>query len=1020
MIRLGFLGFWLAVAVQAAPVRFSQEVLPVLADRCFGCHGPDEGHRKAHLRLDTREGALAVRQGRAAIVPGAPDQSELLRRVLSEDSDLTMPPPESHRPRLLPHEITVLREWIGQGAPWGRHWAFEKPVRPRIPVGTGERNPLDALVAARLSKSGVAFSPPASRETRLRRVSLDLTGLPPTPEEMALFLNDPQPDAYARAVDRLLASPHYGERLAMWWLDAARYADTDGFQGDDTRTNWPWRDWVMSAFNENLPFDQFTLEQFAGDLLPNPTSAQILATAFHRHHMTNGEGGRDPEESRVDYVIDRINTVGAVWLGLTVGCAQCHSHKFDPISHADYYSLAAFFNNIDEDGKAGRGAKPYLSYESPYVARAVAEAESLVRQRQPHETEALHQAEVPFQEWLAQQRQKLTPGYSSWKPLSVMALETVEGTTLTEQSDRSIQASGAHPNQDDYRVVSRWGLSRMTGLRLEILPVDGSGSPGLSRGKSGEFLLTDLKLQTHRVGGTQVRDVAIQGAVADFSADKKKHGGYGDVRDVLDDDPRNGWTTVGATNGPAHVAVFELTEPLVLAADEELIVELRQRSTLGDANIGRFRLSATDEAGPAVRSVEPSPREQWSREVDREGEGMASGLWERLREQFLADHAPYQDARRSLERAKRQLAECRAAAKVDVMVLAERREPRVSHVLVRGVWDKPGDVVSKDVPAALLPWRTSDPTNRLGFARWVTSPDHPLTARVIVNQLWQLCFGAGLVRTPEDFGLQGEFPTHPELLDWLAVELRESGWDIKHLLRLIVTSATYQQSSSVSARLLELDPDNRLLARGARFRLPSWMLRDAALRAGGLLNPALGGPPVKPYQPEGVWEEMFMGRFMYEASEGPAQHRRTLYAFWRRSITPTFLFDAAQRRNCEVRPRRTNTPLQALTLLNDANYLEAARALAVRSQQHPGSPSDRLAQTFRAVLGRAPSSEEMTVLDREWQRALSYYRDHEVDAARLLSGGQAPVPPQLPRTELAAQMVVASLVFNLDEAMTHE
>ncbi len=1005
-----------AAASGAEPVSFSRDILPILSDACFSCHGPDDGHRKADLRLDTREGATAA--SIQAIVPGRPEASELLRRIVSTEEDEVMPPPASHKARLSPRQVDLLRRWIAEGAVWGRHWALEPPVRPATPAG---QHPIDALIAARLEREGLVPAGPAAPVTQLRRLSFDLTGLPPTPADVDAFLRDPAPDAYERAVDRLLASPHFGERMAMWWLDAARYADTDGFQADAERSNWPWRDWVVGAFNANLPFDRFTIEQFAGDLLPGATPEQILATCFHRNHMTNGEGGRDPEESRVDYVIDRVNTVGTTWLGLTLGCAQCHAHKFDPISHADYYRLTAFFNSIDEDGKAGTAAKPHLAYQSPHTARAIADAEQVVAERAPGETRARREAEAPFAAWLAARHADVRGGFSAWHLLTATGLESTEGTHLAQEPDGAVQASGPHPNQDDYRFTAAVNLPRVTGLKLEVLPHATHTGGGLSRGQAGEFILTDIKVQVRRRGSSQIRDVAVDSAVASVSRPQKEARSYGDIKGVLDDDPRNGWTTQGSPPTEAYFALFALAEPLVLEPDEELVLELRHRSTGGDANIGRFRVSASDQPGEAVRSLQPAPLEELARAQVEQPADVPSGLRARLFEQFLADHAPYRGPRAALDRARRQLAEVRrAAGRLNVMVLAERATPRETFVLERGVWDQHGARVTPGVPAAVAPWPGGETPDRLGLARWIVSPENPLTARVAANHLWQMLFGAGLVRTPEDFGLQGERPVYPEILDWLAVEFVAGGWDVKRLLKTIVTSAAYRRESATDAAALARDPLNRFLARGARFRLPSWMLRDAALQASGLLNPALGGPPVRPYQPEGVWEEMFMGRFRYEPSEGPAQYRRTLYAFWRRAVAPTFLFDAAQRRVCEVGAMRTNTPLQALTLLNDLTYLEASRALATRAWLAADAPAARLRLIFRQVVNREPAPRELAVLERELARALAHYRKSPADAEAFLRIGQHPPDPSVPPAALAAYTLAASLVLNLDEALTHE
>ncbi len=653
-------------------LRFSRDILPLLSDKCLACHGPDEQHRKADLRLDTREDATAH-----AIVPGDPQKSELMRRILSKDPDEVMPPP-SHNKKLTADEISTFSRWIEGGAAWGKHWFFEKPLK--APITSGD-HPIDSFVQSRLSKEGLAIAPEAEKHTLLRRVSFDLTGLPPTLEQHA------SDASYEAHVNRLLDSPHFGERMAMWWLDAARYSDTDGFQADAERNNWPWRDWVVEAFNSNMRFDQFTLEQFAGDLLPDATPEQQLATCFHRNHMTNGEGGRDPDESRVDYVLDRVNTMGTTYLGLTLNCTQCHSHKFDPISQNEYYGLTAFFNSIDEDGKAGKGAKPYLSYESKYVQRAIDEAQQLVDQRKPREVKARNDASQSFEAWLAERNASVRSGHSSWHPL-LGVLESSEGTELTQEADATVQASGPHPNQDDYRLIAPVHLPRVTGLRLEILPHPSHTKGAFGRGQSGEFILTDVKVQVRSLISSQVRDIAVSGAVADYAPDatKNKARSYGDIKGVLDDDPRNGWTTQGAPTIEPHIAVLALAEPLILESDEKLVVELRQRSTDGDANIGRFRLAITDERGPAVASVGPTPLEQLA-----ETEEIDKPLRDRLLDQFLADYEPYQVAKRSLDRATAQLKEATSAKKVDVMVLAEKSEPRETFVLERGVWDKHGE-----------------------------------------------------------------------------------------------------------------------------------------------------------------------------------------------------------------------------------------------------------------------------------------------------------------------------------------
>jgi len=1008
-----------AGAAESPGVNFSREVLPILSDRCFHCHGPDPGHRKAKLRLDDETDAKRDRKGVKAVVPGDPLASELWRRLNTDDADEMMPPPDSHRKPLTRGEKAVIRRWIEEGARWGKHWAFEKPIRPAVPNAAG--NPIDGFIRQKLKAEGLAPAPPASIHTQLRRLSFALTGLPPSTDEVSALANDPGPEAWKKAVEALLSSPHHGERLAMWWLDAARYSDTDGFQMDDERTNWPWRDWVVDAFNRNLPFDQFTIDQFAGDLLPNATPEQKLATCFHRNHMTNGEGGRDPEESRIDYVIDRVNTTGTVWLGLTLGCTQCHAHKFDPVSHEDYYRLFAFFNSIDEDGKAGSAAVPYLSYESRLAAHPVKEMAAHVAFLKPIEAASRVSAEERFTKWLGETMAKLPGDYAAWKPAKPKAVQSVEGTEFVLSEDAAVQATGPNPRQDDYHVtVEASALPVLiTGWKLDVFPHSSHTDGKLSRGKSGEFILTNVKLLVRRKGQTQVRDIEIKGAVADYEREAGKRN-YGLVKDTLDDDPRNGWTTESGDPKKPHTAVFELKNPLIPAPDEELVFSLLQRSTGGEANIGRFRISTTSESGETVRSLATSPLEEIAAARRGGKTEIADTLKKRLLAQFLAVDPEYQTALDRLNEANRQLAEFKKAeGKTKVMVLAERAKPRDTHVLQRGVWDAKGPVVQPGVLPAILKWPDDQARTRLDLAKWLVSPDNPLTARVIVNHLWQMMFGQGIVRSPEDFGLQGQLPTHPDLLDWLAVELVESRWDIRHILRLIAASDTYRQSSAVTPELLERDPANRLLARAPRYRLPAWMIRDNALKASALLNPVLGGPPVKPWQPEGVWEELFMGRFAYQPSVGPAQYRRTLYAYWRRSSAPTFLFDSAQRRVCEVRMNLTNTPLHALTLLNDTSMLESSRVLADLASSAPdaGQGLDLLASR---ILSRELETREKEILKREWTKAMNYYESHAAEALVFTRAGQQEVPPGGKAPAIAAWMTLASMMLNLDEAMTSE
>lgn len=1024
-------GFLAAAGVvdvaRADRIDFNRDVRPIISDNCFACHGFDQGTRMGDLRLDRREDAMADRGGYAVIVPGRPDRSLLIERVTSTDPDLVMPPADSHKKPLGKKNIAVLKEWIRQGAEWGKHWAFVRPERS--PVLEDATLAVDYFVRKRLTESNLKPARAAAVHTLLRRLSFDLTGLPPTVEEVRSFPEEPTPGDWNELIDRLLESPHYGERMAMWWLDGARYSDTDGFQSDSTRTNWPWRDWVVDSFNQNKPFDEFTIEQFAGDLLPDATPEQQLATCFHRNHMNNGEGGRDREESRVDYVLDRINTTGTLWLGLTLGCTQCHDHKFDPISQRDYYSLTAYFNSIDETGAAGSAAKPYLKFRSRYAQRAVDEAVALLRKTEAELTQVQKLAEADFAPWLDAQIEKTRPGFQPWTTITAASLSTTEGYRLKHGNDGFIVSEPSDLPQDDFVVTAPpTGLRRISGVKLEVFPHPSHTDGKYSFSPTGEFILTNVKLLVRKQGRSLIREVELASAVADVEG-VGVDSSYKTVRDTLDDDPRKGWTTRTRASDVPHTAVFSLAEPLVLAEDERLDIVLMQRSLAPRELMGRFRLSLTDQRGAAVRSLSAMPLELLAKLHESHGTDVLkatdieASLRKKLFEQFLEDHAAWQKARQRRDQANRQLGAARkSAGDQNVMVLGERKVPRKTYVLERGVWNQHGDEVQRAVLPAVLPTSGDDVPSRLELGRWVVSRQNPLTARVIVNQVWQLFFGAGLVRTPGDFGLQGESPTHPELLDWLAVEFMESGWDLKHLVRTIVTSDTYQQDGAVSAELLETDPENRLLARGARFRLPSWMIRDASLQASGLLNEAIGGPPVFPYQPPGVWKDQFMGRFVYQPSIGPAQYRRTLYAFWRRTSAPTFLFDAAMRRTCEVVPRRTNTPLHALTLLNDTTTLEAARTLADTVVAiAPDDPRRGIEELFLRVLSRRPTPEELNrMVFPQYERAVAYYRKNAQEAVLFSTVGQLSTTSVETAPEVASMMLIASLLLNLDERITHE
>ncbi len=1025
----------------AADISFSRQILPILSDRCFQCHGPDEANREADLRLDLEATAKQLSNDQAAIYPANLSKSLLWERITTTDGSISMPPPDSHREPLSPAEIELVRRWISEGAVWGKHWAFEPISRPEITSQAGSE--IDYFITENLTQQRLSASEPANLHTQLRRLSFTLRGVAPSESEMQAFEAQPTDGQWANLVESFLESDQHAERLAMWWLDAARYSDSDGYQADKTRQNWPWRDWVVDAFHSNMPFDQFTIEQFAGDLLPEATQEQILATCFHRNHMTNGEGGRDPEESRIDYVLDRTNTMGTLWMGLTLGCSQCHDHKFDPVSQRDYYSLTAFFNSIDEDGKAGTGAKPSLKYKSRLVAERVAEMERFVSQCQQVESESKSITHRSFIDWVEDLKNNPPDPYQAWRVPKVLSVESNEGTEFATESDGTIQTSGPTPNQDDYRIELEVpeGMHRLSGWRIEVLPHRSHIEEKFTRQGKGDFILTNVKVLVNQRDRPSELELEIASAKADYEAKKDRKTDwdtrYSNIKETLNDDARDGWTTEGAEEVKPHIGVYRLAEPYTVKAGDRFVIILKQRSTQGDANLGRFRISLSSEAGETVeRTDSGSPIQEFITLNPEHLDEVPEELMTRLEKQHALDSIDYQMVKQKLDIARRQLSQIRGQAEArSVMVLGERKEPRPTHVLVRGVWDAKG----KEVQRGFLPSITGEPPvrekktnekadaeipeeeslNRLDLANWLVSPENPLTARVIANHAWQLMFGTGLVATSEDFGLQGQLPSHPALLDWLASELIDSGWDLRHLFRLIASSKTFRQSSQGSEESMELDPDNRLLARGPRYRLPAWMLRDNALSISGLLNPALGGPPVFPYQPKGIWSEITMGRFQYEPSLGPEQYRRTLYAFWRRSSSPAFLFDSAERRVCEVRVSETNTPLHALTLMNDRTYLECARSLAdVMVQESDFHASLNL--LGRRVLSRDWEDLEVGNLQQVHQKALDYYGENPTEAAIYTKIGQRDEVPAELVAQTAAWMTCASLVMNLDEAITLE
>lgn len=1107
---------FLAVAQQPAThsqpaLQFNRDIRPILSDRCFVCHGPDATAKKIKLRLDSEAAATAeLSRGRRAIVPGQPDQSELVKRITHADAAMRMPPADSGR-TLTKREIETLTEWIRQGAKWETHWAFVPPVRPVLPVvknSAWPKNAIDHFVLARLEREGLQPAPEAERATLLRRLSFDLTGLPPTIQELDAFLNDHTPTAYEKVVDRLLTSPRYGERMAFKWLDAARYADTNGYQIDGERFMWRWRDWVINAFNQNKPFDQFTIEQLAGDLLPSPQDKQRaldqrIATAFNRNHRQNSEDGLIPDEYAVEYVVDRVDTTSTVFLGLTLGCARCHNHKYDPLTQKEYYQLYAYFNSLPEDGRAHNygNSPPWIAAPTTAQQQRLARIEADLARAQA-QLNRLTRAQLPLIERWAKRLKK--EDHKQWFPTDdlivrhaldegwpVELVRAVDHIDMSKPNEKFGPKEQPDVQKTGFRDGSPAFVPAPTGQGVAF-----DGKLFFDAGNIANFNFRDrlvdykdqfaisawFKADTEQSGAlvTRIKDIAFE---KDYNLPKAR--GYGlffnngklhfNIVGVWADDSYRVETADPVSLKAWHhvLAVFDSTLPYERARiyldgrkqalkinngrlfrtfnDDNALLrigggggpEYRFRGLIDEVRVYKtapddatVAMLACAESIPAIAALPPNKRTEGQRLkllnawLDQAAPATVRRPWERLR---------------ALNAQKLKL----EAEFPTVMVMQELPQPRPAHILRRGAYDLPGEVVSRGVPASLCaPSSKPQPTNRLEFARWLVSAENPLTARVTVNRFWQTFFGTGLVKTVEDFGAQGELPSHPELLDWLAVAFREGKmrdeggrmkeavagrtihpssliahpWDVKALLKTIVLSATYRQSSHVTPQLLQRDPDNRLLAHGPRFRLSAEMIRDQALLVSGLLVEKLGGPSVKTYQPPGLLRDMvFSNMTNYAQAKGEDLWRRSLYTYWKRTIlNPSMqVFDATAREQCTVREARTNTPLQALNLMNDVTYLEAARLLAERMLLTGGeTPQKRLAWAFRAVTSRQPDAAELQMLQKSLAAQLDYFRQQPQAAEKLLLIGEKRNQTTLNQAELAAYTMSASLLLNLDEAIT--
>jgi hypothetical protein len=1159
-----------AADAKNAKLDFNRDIRPILSDNCFACHGPDDKTRKAKLRLDTKEDAFkAAKSGDFAIVPGDVKKSTLIDRITTKNEDDVMPPPKTGK-KLTAAQTDLLKRWIKEGAPWQSHWAYETPKRPALPVVKNKKwakNEIDHFVLAKLEQEKLKPSPEADPTTLVRRVTQDLTGLPPTPEEVDAFLADKSPDAYEKVVDRLLASPRYGEHEARYWLDAARYADSHGYHIDSERSLWKWREWVINAFNSNKPFDQFTTEQIAGDLLPEATVDQQIGSGYVRCNLSTGEGGAIVEEYQAKYTFDRVETTSTIWMGLTLTCARCHTHKYDPITHHEYYGLYALFNNLNESVMDGNAPNPAPSIKVPSMEQTQRQKElkELLADGRKKLDAPMPDLDAKQPAWEAQWRGKLSEGWTVLKP---KAVKSTNGTEFKISDDGSVLAMATNPPKDIYEVTLPLGAGSLAAVRLEALPHESLPLKAAGRADDGNFRLSEFEAEIV-YPGTNTKPVKIKFTQA--LADSARVGNEAAL--TIDAKPETGWQA--DTNGltDAHAILFLPADPLAVKTNATLKVAMKFEASTSKRAIGHFRLSAAqnDElvqllappkaepwqvlgpfktestfagftnvfppetavdlkktyAGvrdeikwnakpdfadgkanllvqdlhglhgafylhrtmtlPAPRKVEFSARaddlfklwvngklvaERGVKEKAGEGPVKVAVNLKKGENKILfkivttqgAAYFTFQDSMDDEHALPADVAALFAATKKftvpqqakikstyrrlhspefkemfesvekwteensgiersipSTMVAKEMDKPRDTFLLVRGEYDKKGEKVGPGVPAILPPWPAGAPTNRLGFAKWLLQPSHPLTARVTLNRFWQKYFGNGLVKTTEDFGVQGENPSHPQLLDWLATEF-QSDWDMKKTQRRIVTSATYRQSSKVTKDLLARDPENRLLARGSRLRVDAEAVRDTALFVSGLLVERAGGKSVKPYQPGGLWEAVsFNNSQKYVPDSGDATYRRSLYTFWKRQSPPPnmLIFDAPTREYCVVKRPRTNTPLQALALMNDPQIVEASRAMAQRMMNEGGKDAEsRLNFGFRLATSRKISKDESKTLLEVFQQQLADYQKDQESAAKLLAIGSFRASPNYDRAELAAWTMVANTILNLDETIT--
>lgn len=978
------------------PISFNRDIKPILSGKCFACHGPDDKERKADLRFDLSDPAHAS----GAFTPGKASESEIIKRLTSTDPEVRMPPPASKKPAATEAEIAIIRRWVDEGAKYDAHWAFVPPVKhapPEAKNAAWSQSPIDRFIAAAHEEQGLQASPAADRRTLLRRLSFDLIGLPPTPEEVAAFEKDQSPEAYERQVDRLLASKHFGERLAMHWLDIVRYADSAGYHSDNPRNVTPYRDYVIRSFNNNLPFDQFVREQLAGDLLPDATLWQKVASGYNRLLQTTEEGGAQGKEYEAKYAADRVRNFGSTFMALTTGCAECHNHKFDPITAKDFYSLEAFFADIQEAAVGRR--EPGIPVASEEQTKTLAELAAMIN--------AAQQELQTAAEKLTQAGDVAGPE-TKWALAKITSARTTGGLGFKALDDGSYKLEGNAPAQDTYEFAIAVEPGNISGVQIEALADDSFPANGPGVSPNGNYVLTEVKLQLIAADGKDLA-VKLEKAVADHSQQNFA------VAASIDGKADTGWASLPET-GKSHEAAYQLAKPLEVKQGEQLKLSLAFTSIYPQHLIGRVRVSTTSDAGPVDRWVSPQIRTIASVPAA-----------ERTAEQKDKLSAFYRERSPALQPLREKVAQATAAHKqfdeaIPKSLISMTGANRVVRILPRGNWlDESGEIVTPQTPVSLgvLPASDKKPT-RLDLANWLLREDHPLTSRVFVNRLWKLMFGRGITKSAEDFGMQGEYPIHPELLDYLAVDFRESGWDVKRLVKSLVMSQTYRQSSLASAEAREKDPANIWLARGSRYRLDAELVRDNALAVSGLLATKIGGPSVFPYQPPGYWSYLnFPGR-EWQNDKGEGLYRRGLYTWWQRTFPhPSLIaFDAPSREECVVDRPKSNTPLQALVLLNDPTYVEAARSLAERTVASSPENGARLEFLFRQALQRSPRDAEVKTLLALYEKHLAEFSGDAKSAGELLTVGDKKSAENLPPAELAAWTSVARVVLNLHESVT--